>query len=165
MIKHLVPEAYVSEHPIFREDEDGPVEEQGSREFEDGSMRSAAGEKTGMSIEDVVGKGDKSDNSEAEISEAKKAIPVAFETMAPLVVEIEDMIEDSASVTSVATYQFSPAWIEKEALALLETIRQTDPTEKIASRNKVLLAGYGFGGIVIKQVTVTCPSAVVHFAS
>lgn len=131
MIKHLVPEANVSEHHILREDE------------EDEGMRSNASGKTEMSIEDVVVKGEKSDRSEVDNSEAENATPVAVETMAPPVAENDDMI---------ATHQFSPAWIEEEALELLRTIQQPGLIGKTVGQSMVLLAGYGFGGIVVKQV-------------
>lgn len=162
MIKHLVPEARVSEHPILREE---PVDEQGSQGSEDEGMHSAASKKTKMSIKDVLVKGEKSDGSKLDISEAERAIQDAVETMVPPVAENENMIEDVASVISVPTHQFSPAWIEKEALALLGTIEQTGPTGKTVGQSKVLIAGYGFGGIVVKQVLMTCSATVVNHAS
>lgn len=165
MIKHLLPKALVYKYPILREDKDETVEEQGSRESEDEGMRSAAGEKPEISIGSIVGKGGKSDGSEVDVNEAENVIPVAVETMVSLMAKNEDMTEDSASVTSMATHQLSPAWIEKEALDLLGTIQQKGSIEKTAGRSKVLLAGYGFGGIVVKQVAVTCPSTVINHAS
>jgi hypothetical protein len=164
MINHLVPEARVFEHHIFRsdaalhpqdldtEDEDEPIEEQEGRKSEGEGMRSAAGEKTEIPTPDKVDKREKCGGSGIDISEADNARPVAVEAMEGSVAENEDTIGDSVSVTSVTTHQFSPAWIEKEALALLGTIQQNTPTEKTADQSKVLLAGYGFGGIVVKQV-------------
>ncbi|KAL6822035.1 ankyrin repeat-containing domain protein [Trichoderma sp. SZMC 28015] len=57
----------------------------------------------------------------------------------------EGDIEDTASAITVA---FDPLWlplIEKEVLALLNLIRSK------ADRGRILLVGYGFGGIVIKR--------------
>ena len=73
--------------------------------------------------------------------------------------------EDPVFVTSAATHLFSPAWIEKEALALLEMIQKKAPTETTGNRNKVLLAGYGFGGIVAKKVLADSSDAVVDLHS
>ncbi|PTB48812.1 hypothetical protein M431DRAFT_10504 [Trichoderma harzianum CBS 226.95] len=57
----------------------------------------------------------------------------------------EGDIEDTASAITVAPDTFWMALIEKEASALLNLIRKTvDP-------GKILLVGYGFGGIVIKK--------------
>jgi len=167
MINHLVPEARVFEHHIFRgdaalhpqdldtEDEDKPIEEQEGQKSEGEGMRSAAGEKTEIPTPDKVDKREKCGGSGIDISEANNARPVAVEAMEVSVAENEGTIGDSVSVTSVTTHQFSPAWIEKEALALLGTIQQNTPKEKTANQSKVLLAGYGFGGIVVKQVQVT----------
>lgn len=59
----------------------------------------------------------------------------------------EGDIEDTASAITVAPDTFWMALIEKEASALLNLIRKTvDP-------GKILLVGYGFGGIVIKKVS------------
>lgn len=50
----------------------------------------------------------------------------------------------------------SPAWIEKEALNLLICIREAS-TQKGAKRSfPVLLAGYGFGGVIMKHVSFLC---------
>lgn len=49
---------------------------------------------------------------------------------------------------------FSPTWIKHEAIDLLHRIQQDAPTDKMSGdRRKVLLAGYGFGRLVVKQVT------------
>lgn len=77
----------------------------------------------------------------------------------PEVFESRDAMEDSglnpAASEKVATqpeHSFSPAWIEAEALKLLSLIKQDALLEGMGGRKQVLLAGYGFSGIVIKQV-------------
>lgn len=46
----------------------------------------------------------------------------------------------------------SPTWTKTEALNLLGRIQQDALSDGPQSQGKVLLAGYGFGGIVVKQV-------------
>ena len=60
--------------------------------------------------------------------------------------------EGQTSIASSATRQSSHTWIEEEALSLLKTIQKEVSTTMTASRSKVLLAGYGLGGLVVKQV-------------
>ena len=146
MINHLVPEARVVACHIFHggttlhspdlynEDED---EQEGSTsEGED--MRSAAGDRTRMPALDGVNKSEESDGSGVDMSEADSMRPDAVR------------------------FQFSPAWIEEEALILLGTIQKNALAEKTADRSKVLLAGYGLGGIVVKQVLVAFPNVAVE---
>jgi hypothetical protein len=59
-----------------------------------------------------------------------------------------------SAVTSSTTPHdiFSPAWVKNEALYLLERIQQHGLTSAWSDRSKALLAGYEFGGIVVKQV-------------
>ncbi|KAK7402650.1 hypothetical protein QQX98_011596 [Neonectria punicea] len=57
---------------------------------------------------------------------------------------------------------FSPAWIQSEALDLLGRIGQGTPTDHGECRNKVLLAGYGFGGIIVKQAVIIA-NTLPHF--
>ena len=71
--------------------------------------------------------------------------------------EGKNNIGDSLSVINLAVQQFSPEWIEEEAMILLRTIHENARTEGTAHRSKLLLAGYGFGGIVVKQVLVISP--------
>ena len=77
---------------------------------------------------------------------------VAVEETEPPLTEDKNTIGDSSSVTSLAVDQFSPEWIEEEALILLKAIHENAPTGETAHRGKLLLAGYGFGGIVVKKV-------------
>lgn len=63
-----------------------------------------------------------------------------------------DDSDDSESKISMVSSQFSQTWIEQEALALLDSIQKQTSSETTASRIKVVLAGYAFGGFVVKQV-------------
>ena len=74
------------------------------------------------------------------------------EQSSPLIEAIEADFDDSASVASIVSDPFSSASIEKEALHLLDTIRSNARTNEDSHGSKILLAGYGFGGIVVKQV-------------
>lgn len=47
---------------------------------------------------------------------------------------------------------FSSAWVNSEAFRLLKRVQQEAPTQTTSHPSKVLLAGYGFGGIIIKKV-------------
>ncbi|KAH8743652.1 hypothetical protein BGZ57DRAFT_779192 [Hyaloscypha finlandica] len=67
---------------------------------------------------------------------------------------IEADWEDSTSVASAVSDPFSSASIEREALGLLETIRTHARGNKDIHRSRVLLAGHGFGGIVVKQAII-----------
>lgn len=66
----------------------------------------------------------------------------------------EEDLEDAVSVASTASEPFSSASIEKEARALLDFIRGITSSGEDAHRNSILLAGYGFGGVVVKQVSI-----------
>ena len=55
-------------------------------------------------------------------------------------------------VARSATRQFSQFWIEEEAQSFLKTSQKDVSTKMIANGSKVLLAGYGLGGLVVKQV-------------
>ena len=66
----------------------------------------------------------------------------------------EETIEElkyQAIVARSATHQFSQFWIKEEAQSLLKTIQDVS-TKMIANRSKVVLAGYGLGGLVVKEV-------------
>ena len=172
MIKHLVPEARVIAHQIFHDDaalyppdldaenEDRPIGEQEGRESEGENIQAAAtGAIAHRPDPDEANKRAKFDGLDVD------ARSVAVKAIDASALENEDTSEDPVLVTSVATHLFSPAWIEEEALALLEMIQKNAPTEKTANRNKVLLAGYGFGGIVVKKVLVDSSNAVVDLPS
>ena len=65
-----------------------------------------------------------------------------------------DVTDKPSSVGSVTLYEFfTPPWIENKALSLLDAIQKHSPTDKSGDRRRVLLAGYGFGGIIVKRVT------------
>ena len=87
------------------------------------------------------------------VPEARIVAPHSFRDSADGEQTVEKQ-EGQTSVASSATRQSSHIWIEEEALALLITIQENAPIVNAAKRSKVLLAGYGFGGIVVKQVLV-----------
>ena len=158
LIKDLVPEARVitrhvfdghaTWHPLhlYPENEDGPTKEQEGRESESEGMSPAAGETTKLRTADQANQRERSDGSDVDISEVDTLRPIAVEAVRAFESDKEDTIGDSEP------YQLDPASIEEESLALLESIQENAPIAKTGDRNKVLLAGYGFGGIVVKQV-------------
>ncbi|KAH7303171.1 hypothetical protein B0I35DRAFT_415342 [Stachybotrys elegans] len=73
-----------------------------------------------------------------------------------------DVVDDDAAfVATTASISipnsFWSASIKKEALDLLDFIRWTTPEGEDGSRSRILVAGYGFGGIVVKQVFFSTP--------
>ena len=137
MIEHLVPEALVFLHPIFSggstprsQDIDTDGAECPGQEQQDDMRLSVPGRSAVMAISD-----EELDDAGLVSSEA-----------------IEADFDDSASVASIVSDPFSSASIEKEALHLLDTIRSNARTNEDSHGSKILLAGYGFGGIVVKQV-------------
>lgn len=63
----------------------------------------------------------------------------------------EDGTESAASIHNMTGHgYFSPGWIQSEALSLLNRMRQQCGTGVQGKR--IILAGHGFGGIVVKQV-------------
>ena len=85
------------------------------------------------------------------VPEARVVAPHSFQDSADREQTFEKQ-EGQTSVASSATRQSSRTWIEEEALSLLKAIQKKVSTEMTGSRSKVLLAGYGLGGLVVKQV-------------
>ena len=167
MIQHLVPEARIfapdssggyaalNLQDLFTEDDDGPVEDQeGQKLHREGRGSAIDDQKTNPTLGEVNER-EEPDGSDVDISEVDSVRHVAIKEIEPPLREDKDMIGDSEFVTSLAVHQSSHNWIEEEALTLLGTIQKNTPTERTAHRSKLLLAGYGFGGMVVKQVLVT----------
>lgn len=67
-------------------------------------------------------------------------------------VAVQDVIESAGSVISTTEHDFFlSSWMQVEALKLLSQIKKHVADSK-DDMGKVLLAGYGFGGFVVKQV-------------
>ena len=81
------------------------------------------------------------------VPEARVVTPHSFQDSAD-----GEQTVGQTSMASSATRQSSHTWIEEEALSLLKAIQKEVSTEMTGSRSKVLLAGYGLGGLVVKQV-------------
>ncbi|KAI6091770.1 hypothetical protein F4821DRAFT_280140 [Hypoxylon rubiginosum] len=58
---------------------------------------------------------------------------------------------------------FSSAWVNSEAFRLLKRVQQEAPTQTTSHPSKVLLAGYGFGGIIIKKAIVMANTSPVFY--
>ena len=147
MIHHLVPEARILHYSSFSgdvilqsrdtgtdiEDEDDVLGNENESDFkavQDGLL-SVPTDPLNLAVSDAEG---------------DDTGPVAFD-------EGGIDFEDSQSVASTTPDHFSVASIENEALGLLKSIQSHAPTDKSMGRGKILLAGYGFGGIVVKQVS------------
>ena len=154
VITHHVFDGHATRHPLhlYPEDEDGPIEEQAGRGSASKRMSSAAREAAKLRTADEADKREISNGPDVDISEGNTLRPNAAEAVRTFDSDKEGTIGDSEPIASAATYQLHPASIEEEALALLESIHENAPIDKTGNRNKVLLAGYGFGGIIVKQV-------------
>ncbi len=166
MIQHLVPEARIFAPHSFggyaalnlpdslTEDDDGPVEDQEDQNPHREGRGSAIDDQSTKSTPGEVNEREEPDGSDFDISEVDSVRHVAVKEIEPPLTEDKDTIGDSVFVTSLAVHQSSPNWIEEEALTLLRTIQKNAPTERTVHQSKLLLAGYGFGGMVVKQVLV-----------
>ncbi|KAI3006437.1 hypothetical protein CBS147346_3728 [Aspergillus niger] len=69
----------------------------------------------------------------------------------------DEDLGDTTSVTSaesIAADIISPAWIKSQAYSLLQQIQGIGRSQRAKYPNKTVVAGHGFGGIVIKQAIV-----------
>lgn len=147
LIPKVVPEAVVLSHDIYPKD---TVPTTSSAEAQDGTCISAdasASESRGdEESEDrgenmkFTGAGDlnqpiqRSDSADADAGDI-------------------DTTQSQDSTSEVSSKDlFCPAWIESEALKLLTRVQQNAHGDDPGALNQVLLSGYGFGGVIIKQV-------------
>jgi len=158
MIQHLVPEASVVRHNIFRRDIDvhlrgfeGAEETEAGIQPIEGSRMSTPEPKDPAKLdgsEPPSGIRSELDGKHDDITGVEGPGDITLDE-----VDNQSAIGDSASVTTVTIGDFfSSAWMGNEAYHLLERIQQESLSNKHGSTSKVLLAGYGFGGIVVKQV-------------
>jgi hypothetical protein len=132
LISNLVPEARTLNHSIFGAD---PV---------------AHSRDTDTNVENVVDVPDKTRGPEDQ-QEGRLTVPVETADLLSPAVEGADkspLVFDATRHRS-PTYSFSAASIEREALVLLDAIQGNS-----TNQGNILLAGYGFGGIVIKLVGI-----------
>lgn len=143
MISHLVPEAQILSHFIFggrmtclqdmdTDDEQDPVPGQQAGGAVSARNSPRPRETTPTSVSDE-------DNNHMGAA--------SFQVT-------EGDLEDAESVASMAYDPFWSPSIEKEALTLLNQIRDITKDGDV-QRRRILLAGYGFGGIVVKQVRMS----------
>ena len=166
MIQHLVPEARIfaplsfggyaalNLPDILTEDDDRPVEDQEGQKPHHEGRGSAIDDQNTNPTPGEGNEREEPDGSDVDISEVDSTRHVAVKEIEPPSMEDKDTIVDSVFVTSSAVHQSSPNWIEEEAMTLLGTIQKNAPKERTVHRSKLLLAGYGFGGMVVKQVPV-----------
>jgi hypothetical protein len=160
-IHHLVPEASVVRHNIFRRDIDVPLQHQDEGDENEVDVQPDEEIKLPTSNpDDRPGR----DGPEAEQIPAdmppkpgRKPDDSGGDDFVGDVsldeINHDDDVGDSASVTTVAIGDFfSSAWIGKEAYHLLERIQRETLRNESGNATKILLAGHGLGGIVVKQV-------------
>lgn len=158
MIRHLLPEASVVCYDIFRCDVDMPLQCQDEDDGNELSVHSNNDQT--LSTPKLDGQPGP-DNLEAEQLSASTALKheKTFGDMTDddltrvIGTDVMVFMEDLATVSSVAIGGFfTPGWIDSEAYSLLERIQKETLDQNTGQPSKVLLAGYGFGGIVVKQV-------------
>lgn len=166
MINSLVPEARVWQHSIFRDHEASEAQDEDAADEVEPEPNETNEIPTPVSDNKPDPNGETPEISpasethkqETSISEVDHANDASSIPRDELEVPMEEQarkepIESSKSVTTVTAHDFfSSAWITREALDLLGRIQEHAPTENGSDRNTVVLAGYGFGGIVVKQV-------------
>ncbi|ENH71498.1 Ankyrin-1 [Fusarium oxysporum f. sp. cubense race 1] len=60
----------------------------------------------------------------------------------------------AAAYDDASNGSFSPSWIQDQALYLLDRIQQRSPADDQNCKTRVLLSGFGFGGIIVKQAMI-----------
>lgn len=127
LVDGLVPEADVILHDIFRGDA-APSHLQSGLETEGNAD------------------GDGSDVSEEEVEK----VPGPF-----LGIKRVNTVEASTTSAAGDSHDFSPGWLERQALTLLDRIEKHRAADGVQSSCPVLLAGCGFGGLVVKQASTS----------
>ena len=140
LISYLVPEAQVLSHFIFGGEMTSCLQEMDTDDTQDPvsgqQARGVVSARNSLIPREAIPTG----VSDEEINHTGASFLVT-----------EGDLEDVESVASTACDSFWSPSIEKEALTLLNQIREITKHED-AQRRRILLAGYGFGGIVVKQV-------------
>ncbi|KAH6984430.1 hypothetical protein BKA56DRAFT_581017 [Ilyonectria sp. MPI-CAGE-AT-0026] len=158
MIRHLLPEASVVCHDIFRCDVDIPLQCLDEDDADEPSVHSNNDQT--LSAPKLDGQPGL-DNLEAEQLSAntvlnhEKTLGMTDDDLTRVIgTDVMVFLDDLATVSSVAIGGFFTGWIDSEAYSLLERIQKETPDQNTGHPSKVLLAGYGFGGIVVKQAVV-----------
>ncbi|KAL6414272.1 Ankyrin-1 [Ilyonectria robusta] len=160
MIRHILPEASVVCHDIFRCDVDIPLKRRDEDDADELSVHSNNDQTLSTpKLDGQPGPGD----VEAEQPSANTALDhektlgdMADDDLTRVIgTDVMVYLDDLATVSSVAIGGFfTPGWIDSEAYSVLERIQKETPDQNTGHPSKVLLAGYGFGGMVVKQAIV-----------
>ncbi|PNP80395.1 hypothetical protein FNYG_05994 [Fusarium nygamai] len=155
MIRNLVPEAHVRMHNIFRDYNYESLQEI-HETLDENENDDADDDNLDDSPDEEVTRVPPSDMGESEERDDSNS-PQTMSTALPAVnaTSISKAGEVSSMATVPAYEAFSPGWIQTEAVNLLSRIQKRAESDSGHSQNKVLLAGYGFGGIVVKQAIIT----------
>jgi hypothetical protein len=146
-VKSVVPEARVIRHNIFNRSVDfnGPRSQEPALNESDDADRADLPQVDEASTDEGV----EMDFAEPPVLEDS----VATDLESPLLEATDRKSWDTASTTSIKKHDYSSrTWIENEALDLLDRVQKHNETENRGTESQMLLAGYGYGGVVIKQV-------------
>jgi hypothetical protein len=140
ILSHLVPEARIIVRPIFGGNTAASTVFANTVEVVNAGEENQSQAQPDQTVGDETSRSFSGDEARANIeaNAAERFFPVAQTDW------------DAASNASTASEFFPEISIEKEALDLLDTIQRD--SSKNADRGRIILAGYGFGGIVLKQV-------------
>lgn len=142
MICDLIPEAEIIRHNIFRHYE--------SAEDIESQLDIPTNKKQELQTQDDEN-GDSLERS-TEVSEISSKIESIVGEFAGNLTG-NSAVKGSTSISNLPIGDFfSPAWIRSEAYYLLRQMHKDLGSQKPGITKRVLLAGHGFGGIVIKQV-------------
>lgn len=149
MIRHLLPEASVLCHDIFCRDVDIPLQCRDGDEDDGDELSVHSKKEKTLSTPKLDGQPGPDDvereKTPGDMTEDDLTGAISTDVM--------DSADDLAAVSSIAIGDFfTPGWIDSEAYYLLERIQKETHDQNTGHPSKVLLAGYGFGGIVVKQV-------------
>ncbi|UKZ77698.1 hypothetical protein TrVFT333_005422 [Trichoderma virens FT-333] len=139
MMETLIPEARVLKHTIFR----------------GGTLRNPKNQDPSNELADPE---DGCGPKELDLDDGGGIKDGAKDEEAP---GLENVLETTvAELDTLKQNIFLPEWIDSEAMELLGRIERNILREKRSFRHKIVLAGYGFGGIIIKKAVITANSAL-----
>ncbi|KAG5774920.1 hypothetical protein H9Q73_011403 [Fusarium xylarioides] len=155
MIRSLVPEARVRTHNIFRDYSYESLQDMDESQYEN-ENDDAEEENLDDSPDEEITRLSPSNVGESEDKVGSNSPQTMSTALPSLNATATSMAGEVSSVAPASAYEaFSPGWIQTEAVNLLSRIQKRAESDSAHNQNKVLLVGYGFGGIVVKQAIIT----------
>ena len=163
LISHLTPEARVFQHRIFSNDSTQNhstlfSNHDAAKRTEHSSPPPTQRDSPPLTYEPIGLPGTRA------VQEGENEVGLnAKDTRAASSMGVEAIKESKAgsrgmvgkSINSIGSGLFSQFWLEREALALLQAIQKNAVLQDSMDEGRLLLAGFGFGGIVVKKVKVS----------